>query len=98
LSEIRETCTIISKLAKSRNDRIHARVQISEQGYELYDWRTRRRLDISREQIETNIKLAVEAIVTLEANVQHLIQQLKWDDEFEKLFSTLPECSDSPAL
>ncbi|HEX3877220.1 MAG TPA: hypothetical protein VHW24_09550 [Bryobacteraceae bacterium] len=74
-----------------RNARIHARVRMTGTGYALYDWRTRKRLEISRDQIEKNIHLGIKAIVALEANVQHLAHQLNFDTEFEKLFSTLPE-------
>jgi hypothetical protein len=93
LRAVREACEIISKLAAWRNGRIHPRVRMTDTGYALYDWRTRKRLEISREQIEKNIHLGVKAIVTLEANVQHLVHQLNFDAEFEKLFSTLPEIS-----
>jgi hypothetical protein len=96
LHGVREACKIISALAVWRNDRIHARVHMSEHGYALYDWRTRRRLEIRREQIEQNINLAIKAIVELEAHVPHLVHLLKWDEEFEKLFSTLPELSEPP--
>src|ERR1700744_5809255 len=49
LRDGREACEIISKLADWRNDRIHARVRMTDTGYPLYDWRTRKRLEISRE-------------------------------------------------
>jgi hypothetical protein len=54
LYSVRKACDITSKLAVWRNDRIHARVRMTEHGCALYDWR-RRRLEISREQIEKNI-------------------------------------------
>jgi hypothetical protein len=91
--DLREACEVISKLAVWRNDRIHARVRMADTGYALYDWRTRKRLEISREGLEENIRLGVKAIVALEANVQHLVRQLNFDAEFEKLFKTLPEVS-----
>ena len=94
--ELRDACVIISTLSSWRNDRVHARVRLAEQGYALFDWRTGRRLDITRAQIETNIEMAIKAIVALEANVQHLVHQLKWDEEFEKLFRTLPELAEPP--
>jgi len=94
--ELRESCEIISRLRVWRNDRIHARIRMTEGGYALYDWRTRCRLDISCKEIETNIELAVKAIVTLEANVQYLFRELNWDEEFEELFSTVPALSEPP--
>lgn len=96
LHAVREACRIISELAVWRNDRIHARVHKSEHGYALYDWRTRRRLEISTERIQRNIDLAIKAIVELEAHVPHLVHLLKWDEEFERLFSNLPELSEPP--
>ncbi len=76
LRDVREACETISDLAVWRNDRIHARVRMIDTGYALYDWRTRERLEISRDQIEQNIHRGVKAIVALEANVQHLVHQL----------------------
>lgn len=95
LDAVREACKIISKLAVWRNERIHARVHMTKHGYALYGWRTRRRLEITTETIKQNIELAIKAIVELEAHVKDLVHLLKWDDEFEKLFSTLPELSES---
>ena len=96
LHAVREACKTISKLAVWRDERIHAYVQLTEHGYALYDWRTNRRLEITREQIEPNIDLAVKAMVELEAHVPHLVGLLTWDEEVEKLFSALPEPSEAP--
>jgi hypothetical protein len=96
LHAVREACEIISRLAVWRNDRIHARVRLTEHGYALYDWRTGRRLQITREQIELKINLASTAMAELEGHVQHLVHLLTWDEEFERLFSTLPEFSKTP--
>jgi hypothetical protein len=98
LREVREACSIISGLAEWRNDYIHARVQMSERGYALYNWRSGKRLELNREQIETKMDLAVKAIVTLEVHVQQFVHQLKWDEEFEALFSTLPELSEPQTM
>jgi hypothetical protein len=92
---VREACKTMSKLAVRRNDRIHARVHSTQQGYALYDWRTRCRLEISQEQIEKNIQLAITAKLDLKAHVPHLVQLLEWDEEIENQFSTLPELSES---
>jgi hypothetical protein len=80
-------------LAAWRNDRIHARVRMTADGYALYDWRTRHRLEMSRAEIEEDIQLAIHAMVELEAHVPDLVQLLKWEDEFDQLFNTLPELS-----
>lgn len=69
---------------------------MTDQGYALYDWRTRRRLDITPEQIERNIRLAIKAVVELEANMGHLVHLLTLDEEIERLFSTLAEVSEAP--
>ena len=94
VATLRETCTLISTLSRWRNDRVHARVRMTEDGYALYDWRTRHRLEITQEQIEKNIQLTVKAIVELETHVPHLIGLLDWDEEFERLYSTVPELSE----
>jgi hypothetical protein len=87
--DLREACKTISTLMKWRNDRIHARVRMTDTGYALYDWRTRHRLEINRDAIVKNIQLAVNAMVKLKANIAPLIGQLNLDQELEKLFSTL---------
>ena len=35
-------------------------------------------------------------MVELEAHVPHLVHLFKWDEEFETLFSNLPELSEPP--
>src|SRR6185503_1401275 len=67
LHDLREACKTMSALAVWRNDRIHARVQMTDHGYVLYDWRTRNRLEITREQIELKINQAIKTTVDLEA-------------------------------
>jgi hypothetical protein len=67
---------------------------MADNGYALFDWCTRQRLEIHRDVIVENIQLALNAMVKLEANVAHLIGQLKLDEELDKLFSTLPEISE----
>lgn len=93
LRAIGEACKIMSKLAVWRNERIHARVRLTDDGYALYVWRTRRRLVISQEEIERDIQLAIRLMVELEAHVPHLVRLLEWDEEFEALLSTVPELS-----
>ena len=94
LYTLREVCKSISQLARWRNDRIHARVHLTDQGYILYDWRNRQRLEISLEQIEHHIALAAKVMADLEAHMQDLVELLEWDQEVEKLFGTLPELSE----
>ena len=89
--DLREACKTISALMKWRNDRIHARVRMTDSGYALYDWRTRERLEIHGDVIVENIQLAINAMVKLETNVAPLIGQLKLDEELDKLFMSMPE-------
>ena len=96
--DLRDASDTLSTLSLWRNDRIHARVQMTENGYALYDKRTRERLDLSREEIETNIEMLVKVIVTFKSDVQHLVGQLEWDAEFEKMFRELTELSEPSEL
>ena len=93
LCAVRNACSIMSKLAGWRNERIHARVRLTEDGYALYDWRTRRRLVISQEEIEKNVQLAIKGMVELEAHVPRNVRLLEWEEEFEALLSSVPELS-----
>lgn len=95
LYAVREALKAIVNLATWRNERIHARVHMTEHGYALYNWQTRRRLEISTETIKQNIELAIKAKVELAAHAKDLIRLLNWDDEFEKLFGALPELLES---
>jgi hypothetical protein len=74
--------------------RVHARVRLVENGYVLYDWRTLKPLEISRAEIEQNIDLVIQAIVDIETHIPHLVDMLNWDDEIERLFSTVPDLSE----
>src|SRR5262249_9182267 len=96
LYALREACVLMSRLAVWRNDRIHARIRMTDTGYALYDWRTRQRLEMNFDVIENNINLAIKALVELEAHVPHLVHQLEWDAEFEELLKTIPELAEFP--
>ncbi len=99
LSIIKESCTVAAKLANWRNERIHARVRMVEnEGYALYDWRTRRRLEITKDKIERHIEQAIKAIVDLQAHLPELVTMLEWDAEVESLLSTIPELSEPVEL
>ena len=93
LDAIRAACEIFSAIAIWRNDRVHARVRLTEDGYVLYDWRTRRRLELTVEEVQKNVDMAARAMVNLDVHVSHLLHELEWEEEFERLFSTLPELS-----
>lgn len=84
-------CKVAADVANWRNDRIHARVRMTDSGYALYDKRTGKRLELYREQIEKNIEQTIKAIVELEASVQHVVGQIEWEEEFEKMFRELTE-------
>ncbi len=72
LEEIRDACATASRLSKWRNDRVHARVLWSEDGYRLYDWRTGAPLQITSEQAEQMIQEGVGVIAALETSVPEL--------------------------
>ena len=89
-------CNIISELSVWRNDRIHAHVRLTEHGYALYNWRTRRRLEITREQIGQKINLAMKVNVEINTYMDDLRRSLAFDEELAKFFDTLPEVSEAP--
>jgi hypothetical protein len=97
LSVLCEACEMISKLADWRNERIHARVLMTEQGYTLYNWRTRYPLEISQSQIEKKIELANKAMVELRGRIPDFVHLLNWDAEFEALLNTLPDLNEELA-
>ena len=66
---------------------------MTDHGYVLYDRKSRRPLAITREQIEQNLRRATQAIVDLEAHIPDLTRVLDWDEEIERLLSTVPEFS-----
>jgi len=96
LDALREAAAIIPKVEKWRNERIHARVHLTEHGYVLRDWRTGRLLEITTEQVELQINLAIKAMVLFEAHVPRLVNLVTWNAENERLFSMLPELSEAP--
>jgi len=95
LDALRAACNVMSGLARWRNERIHARVQLTERGYALYDWRTHQPLTITPEQIEQNIQRAIETIGEFKAYASHLVELLDWDKEFERFYNSLPQPSDA---
>jgi len=95
LVALRQLCNIISELSVWRNDRIHAHVRLTEHGYALYNWRTRRRLEITREQIGLKINLAMKVMAEINTYVSDLLGSLALDEELAKFFNTLPEVSEA---
>jgi hypothetical protein len=67
VENMRKACDIASELRVWRNDRIHAHAEWSEHGYALYNSRTGKRLEITAEGSEENIRRTIEAIVLLKA-------------------------------
>jgi hypothetical protein len=94
LYDLREACKTISALMKWRNDRIHARVVMTESGYALYDWRTGQRLEIHRDVIVEGIQSGIKVIGTLGVNVRPLVGQFELEEELEKLFKSMPDLSE----
>jgi hypothetical protein len=90
VTALRNACNSMSKLANWRNDRIHARVRNTEEGYALYDWRTRKRLAMTPEEIEDKTRDAFNAKQILEMYVPNFIVGLDIEKDIEKLLATLP--------
>lgn len=88
-------CDNPSKLAAWRNDRIHARVRLTEHGYLLYHWQGHR-LEMSDAQIEQNMRLAIEVIVQLEGHMRYLVGSVDVKEQIRRLMGTLPELADTP--
>ncbi len=95
LQFVRHACDSAEELAKWRNERIHARVQWSERGYSLFSWRTRQPLEMTADHIRKQIGSAIKVTVLLKAHVPHLVGLLDWDAEFDRVFGSLPQLSDS---
>ena len=47
---LRKACSDLGPLADWRNERVHARVRISENGIESFNWRTRTPLSVHRDE------------------------------------------------
>lgn len=95
LHAVRRACDNASKLAAWRNDRIHARVKMTEDGYLLYHWQGHA-LQMSDAQIEQNIRLAIEVIVQLEGHMRHIVDPVDLKERILGLLSTLPDPADAP--
>jgi hypothetical protein len=87
---LRSACKDMSTLAQWRNQRIHARVRISDQRFTLYDWRTNDSLSLTQEEIDGKIQLVVQISSELRARVSHIADAaaLEWDQELERLLGT----------
>jgi hypothetical protein len=96
VAALRSACDSMSRLATWRNDRIHARVRMTEDGYALYDWRTRKRLQMTHEDIDHNTKEAFKTKQTIEMYVPNLIVGLDIEADIERLLSTVPDLNAPP--
>jgi hypothetical protein len=94
VTALRNACNSMSKLANWRNDRIHARVRNTEEGYALNDWRTRKRLAMTPEEIEDKTRDALKAKQIFEMWLPNFIVGLDIEEDLEKLLSTVPDLSE----
>ena len=94
VTALRNACDSMSKLANWRNDRIHARVRNTEEGYALYDWRTRKRLAMTPEEIEAKTRDAIKAKQIFEMWLPNFIVGLDIEEDLEKLLSSVPDLSE----
>ena len=96
--DLLDACDTMSKLAAWRNDRIHARVRMTPEGYALYDWRTGQRLSMSLNEMVQNMTLATGAINALEVHADSLIKKLQdssaVDRDLEDIFKTSEELAE----
>lgn len=69
----------IERLKDWRDPRVHARVSF-EQGIALYDWRTRKQLEMSAPECDKRSDLAVTLAVRLDGGVRSLLNYLKADE------------------
>lgn len=86
LGALREPCQRARLLADWRNKRIHVRVQRTEAGLALFDWRTRERLSISYDECAEKIDESLWIVATLKCNAPHLVDYLDWLTVFEAAF------------
>jgi hypothetical protein len=95
LHELRKICASAKNLSKWRNPRTHPRVQIDENGIAIYDWRTRQRLTIDRDECIMNIERAIAITVNLDFNVARLVRDVKSKkkihDMLEEIFKTVED-------
>jgi hypothetical protein len=94
VAALRAACDLMSDLGVWRNDRLHARVRMTEDGYVLYDWKTCKRLSISYEELDGRIQQAIKAAVELEVHLVRLLRSTDFEVELERTIRTLLEQSD----
>jgi len=93
IPELRESvCPEIKKLKEWRDPRIHARVDL-EHGISLYDWKTRRRLEMTAPECREKSDLALSLALRIRGLVHFLLTDLEAD---ETLVSELAILLDSP--
>lgn len=90
-SALRLVCDSISRLAPWRNARMHAQVRMTDHGYELYDWKTRERLEMTCEDIEAKTREAFKAKQALIMHMPNLIVGLDMEADIERELSKLPD-------
>jgi hypothetical protein len=92
---IRQACADMKQLSLWRNNRIHARVRMMDNGgYALFNGKTGERLSISYEECEEIIQRLIKVIAMVDEHAPHLLNLLDLDRSLEEL---LREVDDSPS-
>ena len=92
--EIRALCPEIRSLKNWRDPRIHARVEFSEHGIALYDWKTRKQLEMNAPDCNSKCDLAVSLALRLAGIVRSLLHDLKADENLVSAIKFLPDPPD----
>lgn len=74
--EIRNACAKAATLAAWRNPRIHARVQISDNGIRIYDQKTRKPLAVNRDECIKKIEQALSIRSNLDYSAGELLKHV----------------------
>ena len=82
-------CAEMGDLATWRNARGHPRVQIDDNGITIYDWRTRKELNINRDKCVKKINEALYLTAMLDQSVGGLLRELDEDRTIDQIFEEL---------
>jgi hypothetical protein len=88
LCALREASNKAEALSQWRNERIHAEVRLNENQTVIVG-KDGKPLQIDYAVCEEKIREAIDAVVAMEANVQHLVARLEQDDRFDELYAQL---------
>jgi hypothetical protein len=84
VQHIRYICSKMGPLNVWRRAHTHPRVRIDESGFTIYDWQTRKRLRIDRDECLRKIQEAVSLGVELDQYVGSLLRQISSEKDVDK--------------